>query len=77
VSQSKLEKEKFDRASHTKILIHLKTDMQVCEIQKRFGMQLLEYTLISKDDHRISNRDDDEMTNSVQLSKNIMIKAVS
>jgi murein L,D-transpeptidase YafK len=43
VSQSKLEKEKFDRDSHTKTLIHLKTDMQVCEIQKRFEVQLLEY----------------------------------
>jgi hypothetical protein len=77
VFQNKLEKENFDRDSHIKILIHLKTDKQVCEIQKRFEVQLLEYTLISKDDHRISNKNDDEMTNSVQLSKNIMIKAIS
>jgi hypothetical protein len=69
VFQNKLEKERFDRDSHTKILIHLKTDKQICEIQKRFEMQLLEYNLISKNDQM--------MTNSIQLSKNIMIKATS
>ncbi len=68
VSQNKLEKEKFDRDSHTKTLIHLKTDMQVCEIQRRFGMQLLEYTLISRNQM---------MTNSIQSSRSIMIKATS
>jgi hypothetical protein len=62
--QSKLEKEEFDRDSFIKTLIHLKTSKQVCEIQRRFEMQLLEYNLI-------------QMTNSVQLSKNIMIKAIS
>jgi hypothetical protein len=70
VSQNKLEKQKFDRDFHIKTLIHLKTDMQVCEIQKRFAVQLLEYTFISKDVQR-------EMTNSVQSSRNIMIKAIS
>jgi hypothetical protein len=75
VFQSKLENEKFDRDYRTKILINTKNDKQVCEIQKRFEMQLLEYTLISRDDHRTSRND--EMTNSVQLSKNIMIKAIS
>jgi hypothetical protein len=69
VSQSKLEKEKFDRDSFIKTLIHLKTNKQICEIQKRFEMQLLEYNLIS--------RDDQMMTNSIQLSKNIMIKTIS
>jgi hypothetical protein len=64
MSQSKLEKEEFDRDSFIKTLIHLKTNKQVCEIQKRFEMQLLEYNLI-------------QMTNSIQLSKNIMIKAIS
>jgi hypothetical protein len=70
VSQNKLEKEKFDRDYHTKTLIHLKTGMQVCEIQRRFEVQLLEYTLISRDDQR-------EMTNLIQSSRNIMIKAIS
>jgi hypothetical protein len=69
VSQSKLEKEEFDRDSFIKTLIHLKTDKQVCEIQKRFEVQLLEYNFIS--------RNDQMMTNSIQLSKNIMIKAIS
>jgi hypothetical protein len=69
VSQSKLEKEEFDRDSFIKTLIHLKTGKQVCEIQGRFEMQLLEYNLIS--------RNDQMMTNSIQLSKNIMIKATS
>jgi hypothetical protein len=67
VSASKLEKEKFDRDHRTKILINIKTDEQVCEIQKRFEVHLLEYNLIS----------DQQMTNSIQLSKNIMMKAIS
>jgi hypothetical protein len=69
VSQSKLEKEEFDRDSFIKTLIHLKTSTQVCEIQRRFEMQLLEYTLIS--------RDDQMMTNSMQSSRNIIVKAIS
>jgi hypothetical protein len=69
MSQSKLEKEEFDRDSFIKTLIHLKTSKQICEIQKRFEMQLLEYNLINKDDQM--------MTNSIQFSKNIMIKAIS
>jgi hypothetical protein len=72
VFQNKLEKERFDRDSHSKTLIHLKTDKQVCEIQRRFEMQLPEYISISRNNH-----DDDEMTNSIQLNKNIMIKAIS
>ncbi len=69
MSQSKLENEKFDRDYRTKILINTKNDKQICEIQNRFEVQLLEYTLIS--------RDDQMMTNSIQLNKNIMIKAIS
>ncbi len=69
VSTSKLEKEKFDRDHRTKILINAKTDEQICEIQKRFEVHLLEYNLISKDDQM--------KTNSIQLSKNIMIKTIS
>jgi hypothetical protein len=76
VSQSKLEKEEFDRDSFIKTLIHLKTNKQVCEIQRRFEMQLLEYNLISRNNRKIISRDD-ETTNSVQSSKNIMIKATS
>jgi hypothetical protein len=68
VSQNKLEKERLDRDSHTKILIHLKTDRQICEIQKRFEMQLLEYNFVSRNNHV-------SVTNSIQSSKNIMIKA--
>jgi hypothetical protein len=50
VSQSKLEKERFDRDSFIKTLIHLKTSKQVYEIKKRFQMQLLEYTSIIKNE---------------------------
>jgi hypothetical protein len=32
MSQSKLEKEEFDRDSFIKTLIHLKTNKQICEI---------------------------------------------
>ncbi len=71
VSQSKLEKEEFDRDSFIKTLIHLKTNKQICEIQKRFEMQLLEFNLISRENQN------QQMTNSIQLSKNIMIKATS
>jgi hypothetical protein len=67
--QSKLEKEEFDRDYRIKILINTKNDKQMCEYQRRFEMQLLEYIFINKDDQM--------MTNSVQLSKNIMIKAIS
>jgi hypothetical protein len=70
ISQTKLEKKKFDRDYRIKILVNTKTNKQVCEIQKRFEVQLLEYIFISKDDQR-------EMINSIQLSKNIMIKAIS
>jgi hypothetical protein len=77
VFQSKLEKEEFDRDSFIKTLIHLKTSKQVCDIQKRFEMQLLEYNLISKENQAITINRDDETTNSIQLSKNIMIKATS
>jgi hypothetical protein len=77
VFQNKLEKEKFDRDSHTKILIHLKTGTQICEIQERFEMQLLEYNLISRNNQTIIISRNDETTNSIQLSKNIMIKAIS
>jgi hypothetical protein len=71
VSQSKLEKEKFDRDYRTKTLVNTKTSKQVCDIQKRFEMQLLEFNLISREDQMR------QMTNSIQLSKNIMIKAIS
>ncbi len=67
MSASKLEKERFDRDHRIKTLINIKTDEQVCEIQKRFDVHLLEYNFIS----------DQQMTNSIQLSKNIMIKAIS
>jgi hypothetical protein len=67
MSASKLEKEKFDRDHRIKIFINIKTDEQICEIQRRFEVHLLEYNLIS----------DQQMTNSIQLSKNIMIKAIS
>jgi hypothetical protein len=69
VSQSKLEKEGFDRDSFIKTLIHLKTGRQVCEIQGRFGVQLLEFNLISREDQN------QQMANSVQPSKNTMVKA--
>ncbi len=69
MSASKLEKEKFDRDHRIKTLINIKTNEQICEIQKRFEMHLLEYNLVS--------RNDQLMTNSIQLSKNIMIKAIS
>jgi hypothetical protein len=71
VSQSKLEKEEFDRDSFIKTLIHLKTSKQICEIQKLFEVQLLEFNLISRENQN------QQMTNSIQLSKNIMIKATS
>jgi hypothetical protein len=64
VSQSKLEKDEFDRDYRIKILINTKNDKQVCEIQKRFEVQLLEYNLI-------------QVTNSMQSSRNIMVKAIS
>jgi hypothetical protein len=38
VFQFKLEKEEFDRDSFIKTLIHLKTNKQICEIQRRFKM---------------------------------------
>jgi hypothetical protein len=69
MSQSKLEKDEFDRDYRIKTLINTKNDKQMCEIQERFEVQLLEYIFIS--------RDDQMMTNSIQLSKNIMIKAIS
>jgi hypothetical protein len=77
MSQFKLEKEEFDRDSFIKTLIHLKTDKQICEVQKRFEMQLLEYNLISRDNQIIIINRNDETTNSVQSSKNLMIKAIS
>jgi hypothetical protein len=69
--QSKLEKEEFDRDSFIKTPIHLKTSKQVCEIQKRLEMQLLEFNLISREDQMR------QMTNSILLSKNIMIEVTS
>ncbi len=69
MSAFKLEKKKFDRDHRTKILINTKTDEQICEIQRRFEMHLLEYNFIS--------RDEQMMSNSIQLSKNIMIKTIS
>jgi hypothetical protein len=69
VSQFKLEKKEYDRDSYIKILIQMKTSKQICEIQKHYKMQLLEYNLISRNDY--------QMTNSIQLSKNIMIKVFS
>jgi hypothetical protein len=69
MSTSKLEKKEFDRDHRIKTLINIKTNEQICEIQKRFEMHLLEYNLVS--------RDDQLMKNSIQLSKNIMIKAIS
>jgi hypothetical protein len=68
-SASKLEKEKFDRDHRIKTLINIKTNKQICEIQKRFEMHLLEYNFVSKNDQM--------MKNSIQLSKNIMIKTIS
>jgi hypothetical protein len=76
VFQSKLEKEEFNRDSFIKTLIHLKTNKQICETQKRFEVQLLEYNFISKNNQTIISKDS-ETTNSIQLSKNIMIKATS
>jgi hypothetical protein len=42
----KLMTQKYDRNSISKTLIHVKTGKQICEIQRRFGMQLLECNLI-------------------------------
>jgi hypothetical protein len=67
MSASKLEKKEFDRDHRIKTLINIKIDEQIYEIQERFEMHLLEYNLIS----------DQQMTNSIQFSKNIMIKAIS
>jgi hypothetical protein len=67
VSQSKLENEGFDRDYRTKTLVNTKNGKQVCEIHGRFGVQLLEYTPISRDDQMVAN--------SVQPSKNTMVKA--
>jgi hypothetical protein len=66
VSQSKLANQRFDRDSYTKTLIQMKTSKQICEIQNRYEVQLLKFNLVS-----------DKMTNSIQLSKNIMIKVTS
>ncbi len=44
----------------------MKTSKQICEIQNRYEVQLLKFNLVI-----------DKMTNSVQLSKNTMIKATS
>jgi hypothetical protein len=43
VSQFKLEKEGYDRDSYTKTLIQMKTGKQICEIQGRYGVQLLKF----------------------------------
>ncbi len=69
MSAFKLEKKRFDRDHRIKILINIKTNEQICEIQRRFEVHLLEYNLVSKNDQL--------MTNSIQLSKNIMIKTIS
>jgi hypothetical protein len=66
VSQFKLEKKEYDRDSYTKTLIQMKTSKQICEIQNRYKIQLLKFNLVF-----------DKMTNSFQLSKNIMIKTSS
>jgi hypothetical protein len=55
VSQSKLEMKKFDRDYRTKILINAKNDKQICEIQDRFEVQLLEYIFISRNDQMMTN----------------------
>jgi hypothetical protein len=64
VSQLKLEKKKYDRDSYTKTLIQIKTGKQICEIQSRYEVQLLKFNLVI-----------DKVANSVQLSKNTMVKA--
>jgi hypothetical protein len=69
MSAFKLEKKKFDRDHRINTLINIKTNKQICEIQERFEMHLLEYNLVS--------RNNQLMTNSIQLSKNIMIKTIS
>jgi hypothetical protein len=62
VSQSKLANLKFNRDSYSKILNQLKTSKQICEIMKRYEMFLLKFNFI-------------KIANSIQFSKNIMIKA--
>jgi hypothetical protein len=66
MSQFKLEKKEYDQDSYTKTLIQMKTNKQICKIQNRYKIQLLKFNLVI-----------DKMTNSIQLSKNIMIKASS
>jgi hypothetical protein len=66
VSQSKLAQQKYDRDVFTHIPMHVKTRKQICEIQRRYEVLLLKFNLVSN-----------KVTNSIQLSKNIMIKASS
>ncbi len=75
VSQSKLEKDGFDRDYRTKTLVNTKNGKQMCEIQGRFGVQLLEYTPISRDNQATTISRDGETANSVQPNKNTMVKA--
>ncbi len=51
VSQFKLKKKEYKRDLYTKTLIQMKTSKQICEIQKHYKMQLLEYNSISKNDY--------------------------
>jgi hypothetical protein len=45
VSSTKLIKEGYDRDMHTKILVHVATGKKVCNIEKHFGVIILEYNL--------------------------------
>ncbi len=61
MSQSKLANQKFDRDSYFKILNQLKTNKQICEIMRRYEILFLKFNFI-------------KIANSIQFSKNIMIK---
>ncbi len=48
VSFIKLIKEGYDRDMHTKTLVHVATEKKICDIEKHFGVMILEFNLIDK-----------------------------
>ncbi len=48
VSFIKLIKEEYDRDMHIKILVHVATEKKVCDIEKHFGVMILDYNLINE-----------------------------
>ncbi len=59
----KLIKEEYNRDIHTKIFVHVATEKKICDIEKHFGIMIIEYIK-----NKTSNKLTNESTTIVKMT---------